>query len=375
MPRMAMLAGLAAGMAVALPAASAAAAGSPDAPRATVYDVGATARTLLAGPGGFECKADNVHRQAPGDGSALCSDDDRDLAHVSESRDWDGETTHNFGLHRALSKIDGRGLARLATAQSMAARIRSEIDSPSAQTTSGEVGIDEIGNAFRDPKTPVSKRAFYCNGKKLGVFPTAHSVRCSVRGWKLVKSRIQPAPPAPGSPAADLAGAMQILADTEHPAGGSYADRVHLYMAPAVVTSIAAGRGQHFTQGRSGTKPIRRGWQGVGRAMALAGGVHVEMYHRPGSPVTSRVWRLGPPRIARYVSRFGGNPNRIHLIFTNAATAPAGSNCASSEPMACQVELARRGPNARLLDNGPTLYRLGDQADDFLAAYRAPARR
>lgn len=122
MPRMAMLAGLAAGMAVALPAASAAAAGSPDAPRATVYDAGATARTLLAGPGGFECKADNVHRQAPGDGSALCSDDDRDLAHVSESRYWDGETTHNFGLHRALSKIDGRGLARLATAQSMAAR-------------------------------------------------------------------------------------------------------------------------------------------------------------------------------------------------------------------------------------------------------------
>jgi len=234
--------------------AGVATAADPDVPRTTVYDVGSSAATLLRG---LDCVEHNLYRQAPGDGAAFCSDADDDLGTPAGARYWDGSKTINLGLHRAKAKVDGHALAKLRTAEAMAARLKAEIEDPDEQADSGQVGVDEIGNAFRDPKTPVEKKAFYCNGTKLGTFPVAHRVECSVNGWKLVKRTIQPEPPPPGSPAADLAGAMEQLARTPHPDGGSYAERVHFYAAPAFVTSIAVGRGTHFTQDRTGTRPVR----------------------------------------------------------------------------------------------------------------------
>ena len=64
---------------------------------------------------------------------------------------------------------------------------------------------------------------------------------------------------------------MRLLSERAHPAGGTYAERVHLYIAPAFSTSIALGRGVHHHLGNDG-KPHRATWRGVMPALARAGG-------------------------------------------------------------------------------------------------------
>jgi hypothetical protein len=149
---------------------------------------------------------------------------------------------------------------------------------------------------------------------------------------------------------------------------------VHVYLAPAFITSVANGRGAHFTQDRRGRKPVRAGWIGVAEGLALAGGVHIEMYRKPGLPVNALEFARGPQRVANYLeNRFGGKRSRIHLALSKADAQPAGGGglCGDLGPMACQVQLASRGANAEFFQNGLTLFRVDEQAGAFLAAYRA----
>jgi hypothetical protein len=49
----------------------------------------------------------------------------------------------------------------------------------------------------------------------------------------------------------------------------------------------------------------------------------------------------------------------------------AGRVCGDASPMTCQVQLASTGANAEFFQNGLTLFRVDEQAGEFLAAYRA----
>ena len=49
----------------------------------------------------------------------------------------------------------------------------------------------------------------------------------------------------------------RVLKRTPSPWGGSYASRIHIYLAPGTSTSIAAGRGPFRTRGRDGKNHFR----------------------------------------------------------------------------------------------------------------------
>jgi hypothetical protein len=229
--------------------------------------------------------------------------------------------------HHRVAKLSAAELAPMG-AEQMAARMRREIDRPMHPNRSGLVGIDEIGNPFNDRRGGAGTR---------------------------------------------LSAAMAILAAASHRAGGSYAERVHLYMAPAFGSSIAAGLGPHHTLGRDG-KPHRAGWRRVMPALARAGGVWLEMYHHSHAggltPMTAREWRAVPRDVLSYHVRFGGDPGRVHFVMSEARSAPAGAPRRCGGPMACQWRLAGATAAGRtVLANGPGAYRLGAQAVAWRAQY------
>ena len=351
--------------------------GHPDEPRTVVYDAKG-AKTLLTGPRRLSCTGDNVFRQMTGDQAAYCTDDDQPRSRIGGDF-RNGRGVVNGGLHRGLAKVNGHALAKLGTPERMAGALKAAIDRPRDGAESGLVAIDEIGNQFRDPKPVVEKRMLSCNGKVLGSFPTEFRLRCNRNGWKILRKTIQPPQPPEESTGRAFSNAMAMLSRMEHRDGGTYAQRVHAYMAPAFVTSIANGRGAHFTQDRRGRKPVRPAWIGVAEGLALAGGVHIEMYRKPGLPVAALEWARGPQRIANYLERrYGGKRTRIHLMLTRADAQPTGAEraCGDASPMTCQVLLAASGANAEFFDNGLTLFRVGKQAGEFLTAYRvAQAQR
>ncbi len=140
---------------------------------------------------------------------------------------------------------------------------------------------------------------------------------------------------APGDPrnmaAGNLLGAMRALKALSWPGGGSYASRIHFYVAPGVSTAISAGRGDSRTLGENG-QAMFRDYSDVTAAMALAGGVWLEMYHYPtrGSartPFTAAEWRDVPTRFATFLGeQTTGSPIRspldyLHFVMTETAGA------------------------------------------------------
>jgi hypothetical protein len=247
-----------------------------------------------------------------------------------------GDATHS------IAKVNGAELARLSAA-AIAAHLRTAVSQGCGafRCASHLVAVDEIGAPFSD-------------GRPRGV-------------------ALPPVDPA--SPGAHLSAAMRLL-DTSSPYGGSYASRILFYIAPAVQTSIAAGRGPNHNLGRDG-KPHFTTWRGVMPALARSGGVLLEMYHGSAgaaAPFSAREWRTVPLAFLDvYHRQFGGPVANVHFMFTNVGSArPAGAPAGCATGMSCAWALAELpGVNATILANGPGVYRVGNQADEWIAQYDA----
>jgi hypothetical protein len=263
-----------------------------------------------------------------------------------------------------IGKVSGHAIATMTVAEIVAA-LREQIDGGCVidgrdyGCTSGLVAVDEIGNRFNDgppPKAPVRRFASRRAARAAGPPPPV------------------PLPPVdPFSAGARFTAAMAILDAIPAPGGGSYASRVHVYAAPAMVTAIGTGLGPNHNLGRDG-KPHFSTWRGVMPGLARAGGVWLEMYHgSPGrgvSAFSAAEWRSGPKDFAEVFTGFRGTASRVHFLLTATGMPPGGPRGACSTPMACTWALASLpGVNARILANGPGAYRVGVQAAEWVGQY------
>lgn len=211
--------------------------------------------------------------------------------------------------------------------------------------------------------------------------------------WRGRTRRSQPKRPFPnhvprprvGQPGYELGQAMQTLAGIPYPGGGTYAGRVHLYLAPGVVTSIGVGRGKYHNLGRDG-RPHLRSYEGIRPAIRHSGGLWLEMYHfdratRTRYPFNTHEWAVYPWRVSLHATAPGARaPDpavtaKIHFMMTRGrpkAKGGAPAACRGAAPsQGCQFALAGAGRNAPFLANGVGQYRMeGDEAQ-----WRAHVRR
>ena len=323
-----------------------------DARMSILYDEQDPVRVLTdrSGPGAPLTAERGVFRQDPGVGG-IFDPQGRDSAY-------------------RVGKVSASEIQGLSP-EAMADFIQDEIDDPEHPNTSGLVAIDEIGNSFNDGRAKITYSYVKVRGKRIRV-SSINRIVVTKRGWK-VKRGPAPLPViSPDSPGAKLSATMTILAARPYPAGGSYAERVHLYIAPAFSTSLAAGRGPHRNLGNDG-KPHRATWRGVMPALARAGGVWLEMYHHSRAlgvhSLKAKEWRTVPKVFATYAGTFGVDRARLHMVLSASPTVPAGATGCGA-PMACQWTLAAATPaGAQMLANGPGAYRVGDQANAWRAEY------
>jgi hypothetical protein len=167
------------------------------------------------------------------------------------------------------------------------------------------------------------------------------------------------------------------MLDAPSPFGGTWARRVHLYMAPNFGSAIAVGRGRNHNLGRDG-RPHFPTWNRVMPALARAGGVWLEMYHHsPGGPTpfTRAEWRRTGPDVWSLLRRRGGRLDRLHFLIAGTSGRPPGAGRACGAPMACQWRLADSGAvNRRIVDNGVGAYRVGGQARAWLRQHQRRVR-
>jgi hypothetical protein len=175
----------------------------------------------------------------------------------------------------------------------------------------------------------------------------------------------------PGTAGIRFSDAMRILASQQSPWGGTWASRVEVFVAPGIVSSIAMGRGPQHNLAPNGRRQYRS-WTGVMPGIALAGGVHLEMYHGSGAPLTAfsaSQWRRSPGAFLDLLSRYGGSASKVHLVFTST-TVPAGAPRGWGDAMEASWSLARSTAAGRtLLANGPDAYRLGRRASEWLREF------
>ncbi|MEW6582404.1 MAG: hypothetical protein AB1416_06555 [Actinomycetota bacterium] len=263
------------------------------------------------------------------------SDGTRGVGPARGAHRQEGSTSHLFAgdadTRYRLGKVPAAELAGMAPAQ-IAATLRRQIDGTC--TIAGRdygcrshlVTVDEIDGAFSD--------------------------RAGNAGRRLLT-------------------AMRML-ERPSPYGGTYASRVHFFIAPTMTAQFAAARGRHHNLGRDG-KPHFPTWTYAVAAVARGGGAWLEMYHARGgvrTPFSAGEWRRGPRDFLSLYTRSGGKAERVHFVMTGTAQPPPGRLPACSGPMSCTWALASRpGANARILANGPGAYRVGDQAADWVREY------
>ncbi len=230
-----------------------------------------------------------------------------------------------------ISKLSGAYLARLS-AQGMARAMRSQITRGQYGAEAHLVAVDELLETYGDP------------GR--GRVPAS-------------------------STGARFTTAMRILASSQSPWGGTWASRVQVYVAPGIVTSIAIGHGPEHNLSPSG-RPQYRMWRGVMPGLALAGGLHLEMYHGSGSPLTAfsaSLWRRAPGAFLGLLGRHGGSASTVHFVLS-ATTRPASAPRGWGDAMATTWSLARSTSAGRtILANGPDEYRLGHYTAEWLKQY------
>lgn len=240
-----------------------------------------------------------------------------------------------------MTKVSGRALFRQTTSAGMfellLAAVAKQCVTPAGVNTCGahRVGVDEIGTEWGDP-------------------PGAAQIGAS-------KSRL-------------LRVALQALDVVPWPDGGTYADRVDLYIAPGVSTAIEKGMGPDRTLGRD-RKPHFRNYSELAKALPYAGGLWLEMYHYPtrGKPresFTVAEWGQVPMDFASFIRAKspGSKPSeRMHFVMTQTKKNPCGRlkitnpTVGGAESMDCQWMLAKMNPfNRTVLANGPAAYKLSD---------------
>lgn len=223
-------------------------------------------------------------------------------------------------------------------ADEIAAVLRDEIDAADGH----QVAFDELTPFLADTRSPV------------------------VRGGRI--------PPVdPSSPAAQFAQAL-ISLDTPSPYGGTWASRVHVYIAPSVVWAIASGRGPDRNLGRDGKARVRT-YRTVMTGLARVGAVWIEAYHAGALPfptLTVSEWRAVPAAFTSEYQRAGGDASRLHLLMTGSDVFPAGKlPAACVTPMQCQWVMAESTPAGRaLVANGVGAYRVGEHARAWLAEWQ-----
>ena len=270
-----------------------------------------------------------------------------------------------------LSRVTAASLLAAGSADAMARVLQTRIDAPGcvfapwgdSGCTSHLVFVDEIDSRFAE-KAP----------------------NLNTRAWRGRTSRNQPArkfpnyvpKPRPGHAGYELSKAMEKLESIPYPEGGTYADRVHFYIAPAVVTTIGVGRGKYHNLGRD-RRPHFRSHEGLRVALQRAGGVWLEMYHfdnrtRTRTPFDTREWAAYPGRFARFMTSAGATASdpallgKLHFHMTRGMPATKGrapAECANpSTPQGCQFALAANSTNAPILANGVGQYRMeGNEAE------------
>jgi hypothetical protein len=281
-----------------------------------VYDERGVVERLAAGPGALT-PARGALRQDPGGGGMFAPGDN---------------------ARYRVAKVSGARIQGMS-APAIAALLRAEITRGSHGARSHMVAIDEIGRPFGEAPPAVKRKG---GG---------------------------PGPVLASSPGARFAAAMRML-DTPSPYGGTWASRVHVYLAPAVHTSIAAGRGPHRNLGRDG-KPHRPTWRALMPGLARAGGVHLQMYHGVSggarAPMTAGMWRTVPGAFLGLFTGAGGDPTDVHFLFTSAGT-PAGARGCTG--VVCAWRLAESTAAGRtVLANGPGVYRIGPEAGVWLREF------
>lgn len=322
-----------------------------------LYNPGATNRAIIQPGTASALPIDGrLFVQEPSDGHLLAGDRDRPYR---------------------LSRVTGAELRGARTANRMAALLRRRIaqrDCPFPGAgrfgcRSHLVFVDEIDHRF-------GERA-----------PNLNTPAWRGRTSRNQKRRAYPnyvPRPRRGQPGAELRAAMNILASQPYPGGGSYADRVHFYLNPGVVSSLGVGRGRFHNLGRD-RKPHYRSYEALRGAFQRSGGVWLEMYHVEGAgrtrvPFNTREWMNYPARFTLYLTAPGAaaaDPAltaKVRFVMTRGAPAlrsGAPAPCASpSQPQTCQFALAALPQNAPILANGVAAYRMeGDEAE-----WRAHAR-
>jgi len=202
------------------------------------------------------------------------------------------------GNDQRMVKVSGVALASRPTAAAMASMLRDAINrtctTPAGVSTctAHRVAVDEIDSRFGGP-----------GGRR------------SAAGMRLRE-------------------AMVSLSRQQARWGGSYASRVHFVLAPGPATSVAAGYGANRSLGRNGL-PIRRNYRDAFAAMALGGGVWIQMYHYSRSAgitsFTAAEWRDVPTGVASFLRsvRSARNPlTYLHVVLTTTpgeGAPPAGA--------------------------------------------------
>lgn len=269
-----------------------------------------------------------------------------------------------------LSRVTGDQILRARSATAIAALLRGRVAASNcAFVGAGRAGcrshlvfVDEIDARFAERAPNLDTPA-----------------------WRSRTSRAQRKPVFPnyvprlrtGQPGYELAKAMKLLA-TQPYGGGSYADRVHFYIAPGVVSSIGVGRGKYFNLGRDG-RPHFRSYEGLRDALQRAGGAWLEMYHfttatRSRTPFNTGEWSTYPAKFGRYLTGPGAtsaDPGLIakvrFMMSRGAPPARAGAPAVcrnAALPQTCQFALASLPQNAPILANGVGQYRMeGDEAE------------
>ena len=280
------------------------------APSTIVYDTTATTHQLVfPGSGAGLSPARGALRLDPGRGGMFVSGNN------SQFR---------------ISRVSGLALQNMSV-DTMVATLKAQITRGTNGAEAHLVAIDELLETF-------------------GELPPAHPKK----GTRL--------PPVnPHSPGSRFSDAMKILASEQSPWGGTWASRVQVYISPGIVSSIAEGLGPLHNLNAYG-RPIRATWRAVMPGLALAGGLHLEMYHGTGTPLTAfsaRLWRTSPGAFLGLLREYHGRVSAVHLVFTST-TVPAGAPRGCGNPMVCSWALARSNSAGRaVLANGPDAYRLG----------------
>ncbi len=237
----------------------------------------------------------------------------------------------------------------------------------------GKVTIEALVDLPADEMAQVMRDAISDAPGHLIGLDEITSVAADPRARLVIGARIPPADPE--SVASRMARAFAAL-DQPSPYGGSWASRVHVYLAPGMTTAMATGRGPDRNLGRD-RKPHFRTYRTVMAGLARAGGVWIEMYHGTAegatAPFSVTKWQRLPAAVTAEYRRAGGDASRLHLLMTGSAAYPSGNLPAGCvTPQRCNWVLAESTPAGRaLIANGVGGYRLAASARPFLAEWQA----